>query len=105
MAQQQVSRGGRQLALTPSEYALLELLALRRGRVVTRDQILHHIYDSAAEVSSNVMEVLICSLRKKVQPEGPALIVTRRGLGYLIETGPRRLTPNRKKPCATSAAV
>jgi DNA-binding response OmpR family regulator len=85
-ARRQVSRGGRALPLTPSEYALLELLALRRGRVVTRDQILHHIYDSTAEVSSNVVDVLVCSLRKKVQPEdAPPLIVTRRGLGYLIE--------------------
>lgn len=88
-ARQLASRDGRPLPLTPTEYALLELLALRRGRVVTRDQILDHLYDSAAEVSSNVIEVLVCSLRKKVQPDDepplPPLIVTRRGRGYLIE--------------------
>lgn len=90
-ARQLASREGRPLPLTPTEYSLLELLALRRGRVVTRDQILDHLYDSAAEVSSNVIEVLVCSLRKKVQPEEgppqPPLIVTRRGRGYLIEQG------------------
>ncbi len=85
-ARQQVSRDGKPLALTPTEYALLELLALRRGRVVSREQILDHLYDSAAEVSSNVIEVLVCSLRKKIQPGSEdALIVTRRGRGYLIE--------------------
>jgi DNA-binding response OmpR family regulator len=85
-ARQQASRGGRPLPLTPTEYALLHLLALRRGRVVTREQILDHLYDSAAEVSSNVIDVLVCSLRKKVQPEGTSpLIATRRGSGYLIE--------------------
>ena len=85
-ARQQVSRSGEPLPLTPTEYSLFELLALRRGRVVSRDQILDHLYDSAAEVSSNVIEVLVCALRKKVQPEGAVpVIVTRRGRGYLIE--------------------
>jgi DNA-binding response OmpR family regulator len=85
-ARQQVSRSGEPLPLTPTEYSLFELLALRRGRVVSRDQILDHLYDSAVEVSSNVIEVLVCALRKKVQPEGAApVIVTRRGRGYLIE--------------------
>ncbi len=85
-AAQQVSRGGARLALAPAEYALLELLVLSRGRVISRDQILNHLYDSAAEVSSNVIEVLVCSLRKKIQPAGsPPVIVTRRGRGYLVE--------------------
>lgn len=88
-SRRQVTRGGRTLPLTPSEFALLELLVLRRGWVVTREQILHHIYDSATEVASNVVDVLVCSLRKKVQPEdAPPVIVTRRGHGYLIETEP-----------------
>ncbi|HWM92871.1 MAG TPA: response regulator transcription factor [Thermoanaerobaculia bacterium] len=85
-ARQLASRDGKPLPLTPAEYALLEMLVMRRGRVVTREQILDHLYDSASEVASNVIEVLVCSLRKKVQPEGaPPVIVTRRGRGYLIE--------------------
>ncbi len=85
-AQRKVFLGGQPVALTPTEYALLELLALRRGRVVTREQILAQIYESETEVASNVVEVLVCSLRKKMQPAGaPPLIVTRRGSGYLIE--------------------
>jgi DNA-binding response OmpR family regulator len=85
-AQQRVLLHGEPVALTPTEYALLELLALRRGRVVSREQILDELYESAAEVASNVVEVLVCSLRKKIQPAGaPPVIVTRRGSGYLIE--------------------
>ena len=85
-AQQKVLLRGEPVALTPTEYALLELLALRRGRVVTREQILSDLYESEAEVASNVVEVLVCSLRKKIQPAGaPPIIVTRRGSGYLIE--------------------
>jgi DNA-binding response OmpR family regulator len=85
-AQQKVRLDGEPVALTPAEYALLELLALRRGRVVTREQILDQLYDSGAEVASNVVEVLVYSLRKKIQPAGaPPVIVTRRGSGYLIE--------------------
>lgn len=86
MAQQKVLVSGEPVALTPTEYALLELLALRRGRVVSREQILAQLYESQAEVASNVVEVLVCSLRKKIQPTGaPPVIVTRRGSGYLIE--------------------
>jgi DNA-binding response OmpR family regulator len=86
LARQAVRVQGEPVALTPTEYALLELLALRRGRVVTREQILDQLYESENEVASNVVEVLVCSLRKKIQPAGsPPVIVTRRGRGYLIE--------------------
>jgi DNA-binding response OmpR family regulator len=87
--QRRALRDREPLALSPAEYSLLELLALRRGRVVTRDQILFQLYEVGNEAASNVIEVLICSLRKKVQPPGrPPLIVTRRGQGYLIEAEP-----------------
>ena len=57
------------------------------GQVVTREQILSQLYESEADVASNVVEVLVCSLRKKIQPAGaPPIIVTRRGRGYLIES-------------------
>lgn len=81
-----VFRDGEVLSLTPSEYSLLELLAYRRGRVASQDQILEHLYRSDREVTSNVVEVLISGLRKKLQHEGePPLIKTRRGFGYVIE--------------------
>ena len=87
-AAQRVRHRGRPLALTASELALLELLALKRGRVVTREQILSHLYESDAEIASNVIEVLVHSLRKKLNDgEGTSIIQTRRGRGYLIEAG------------------
>lgn len=77
---------GRATALTPLEYALLEILLLRRGRVLSKSEIQERLYDAAAEVGSNVIEVLVSSLRRKVQPPGTSqIIVTRRGQGYLIE--------------------
>ena len=76
---------GAALALTPREYALLELLALMRGQVVSRTRIENHIYDERVDPMSNVVDSTICSLRRKLQDAGaPALIETRRGEGYLI---------------------
>ena len=72
--------------LTPREYAVLEYLALRRGEVVKRAEIETHIYDDLADPLSNVVDSIICTLRKKIeQPESRRLIQTRRGVGYLLE--------------------
>lgn len=77
---------GRPIELTAMEYGLLELLALRRGRVVGREEILSRLYESAFEPTSNVVEAMVYSLRKKIQPPGTApVVLTRRGLGYVIE--------------------
>jgi two-component system OmpR family response regulator len=76
-----VERGGRPVALAPKEYALLELLALRRGSLVTRSVILDHLYDESDPTCSNVVDVYVANLRKAL---GRDLIVTRRGEGYMI---------------------
>ena len=81
-------RGGRTIELTPREYALLELLALRAGQVVSRTEIWEHLYDFAAEPASNVIDVYIGHLRKRLEAGGrPRLIHTRRGLGYVLDEG------------------
>jgi len=81
-------RGGRTIELTPREYALLELLALRAGQVVSRTEIWEHLYDFAAEPGSNVIDVYIGHLRKRLEAGGrPRLIHTRRGLGYVLDEG------------------
>jgi DNA-binding response OmpR family regulator len=83
-----VSRAGHMLDLTAREYTLLEFLALRRGRVFSRAQIESHICDENAEVSSNVVDAAVYSLRRKVDlPGAPSIIKTRRGMGYSIVTG------------------
>ena len=76
---------GKAVDLTAREYSLLELLARRRGKVVSRAEIWKSIYDFQADSSSNVVDVYIGYLRKKLDPpEGPSMIQTRRGLGYVL---------------------
>lgn len=80
-----VERSGRQIELTAREYALLEFLAVRAGEVVSRTAILEHLYDFDAAAESNVVDVYIGYLRKKIEREGlPPLIHTRRGEGYVL---------------------
>jgi DNA-binding response OmpR family regulator len=80
-----VHRAGQAIDMTPREYALLEFLAHRAGKVVTRTDIWEHLYDFAAEQNSNVIDVYIRLLRKKLeQGDLPPLIHTRRGLGYIL---------------------
>jgi DNA-binding response OmpR family regulator len=83
-AQRTAAVGGRQVDLSPREYALLEYLALRRGSVVSRTEIEAHVYDERAEPMSNVVDATVYALRKKLDPGGnrPSLIRTRRGMGY-----------------------
>jgi DNA-binding response OmpR family regulator len=86
MARRVARRGRTNLDLPPREFALLELLALRQGQLVTRTQIESHIYDQHTEVMSNVVDSAIYSLRKKIDtPGAPSLIQTRRGMGYILE--------------------
>jgi DNA-binding response OmpR family regulator len=80
-----VRREGAPIVLSAREYALLEYLAARRGQVASRAEIWDHVYDFASEPSSNVVDVYIGYLRKKIeQGEGPKLIHTRRGQGYVL---------------------
>jgi DNA-binding response OmpR family regulator len=80
-----VKRAGATVQLSAREYALLEYLALRRDQVVTRAEIWEHVYDFASDPSSNVVDVYIGYLRRKIDHERePKLIQTRRGQGYLL---------------------
>ena len=83
-----VTRSGTMLELTSREYALLEFLLLNAGAVVGRALIAEHVWDNAYEPLSNVIDVYIQRLRRKIERSGTrALLVTRRGEGYMIETG------------------
>lgn len=84
---QRVQRGTEDIHLTPREFALLEYLARRVGKVVTRTEIWEHVYDFHAEASSNVVDVYIGYLRRKIERDGkPPLIRTLRGRGYSLGT-------------------
>ena len=78
-------RAGQLVTLSAREYALLEYLAHRAGDIVSREELWAHAYDEAAEAGSNVLDVHISHLRKKLD-DGHAkkLIHTRRGQGYLL---------------------
>lgn len=81
-----VRRGGEVITLTAREYSILELMAHRVGQVVTRDEIWDAIYDFEAERGSNVLDVYVGYLRKKLEHGGrDRLIHTRRGLGYVLD--------------------
>jgi DNA-binding response OmpR family regulator len=84
-ASRSVSRGGERVELSAREYALLEFMAHRIGQVVTRTEIWDHVYDDASTAESNVVDVFIGHLRKKIERDGlPRLIHTRRGIGYQL---------------------
>ena len=76
-----VLRGGEAVALTAREYAILELLLSRRGEVITKTEIYEHVFDEQDDSLSNLVEVHISHLRKKL---GKELIQTRRGYGYRV---------------------
>jgi two-component system OmpR family response regulator len=80
-AARMVRKDGQPVELSAKEYALLELLALHRGRLVTRTMIYEHIYGEEDDTLSNVVDVYVSNLRRKL---GAELIETRRGQGYLI---------------------
>lgn len=81
-AARQVWRGGAPIELTAREFAILELLTRSRGSVVARSTICEHIYNEDADVLSNVIDVHVAALRRKL---GPDVIRTRRGEGYIID--------------------
>lgn len=72
--------------LTPHEYKILSLMAHRRGQVFSHDQFIDRLYSSEQDVTRNVIEVHVSSLRRKLRAAGSSeLIMTRRGFGYYIE--------------------
>lgn len=77
---------GTLVTLTAAEYVLLEYLALHRGRVVSRTELYDHLFDESDDSVSNVLEVRISNLRRKL---GHDVIETRRGLGYVIPNEPQ----------------
>ena len=76
-----VSQGGEPVSLTAKEYAFVELLSLHQGELVTRTQIYDHLFDEKDDSLSNLVEVHVSNIRKKL---GKDFIETRRGQGYIV---------------------
>jgi len=83
-------RGGIEIPLTPREFEVLEFLGLAHGKPVQRDEIRQRIYPDSETASSNVVEVLVGTLRRKLEEGGRSrLLHTRRGFGYILQEGSR----------------
>jgi two-component system OmpR family response regulator len=83
-----VRRAGQPVELTPTEYNLLRHLLRHAGRILTKEQLLQHVWRYDTAVSSTVVETYISYLRRKLDRLGPPLIETRRGIGYGITGDP-----------------
>ena len=83
------TRAGKAIPLSAREYTLLEYLALNAGRVVSRTELIDHVYATEYEWDSNVIDVYINYLRNKIDKGfGKPLIHTKRGAGYLLKGEP-----------------
>jgi two-component system, OmpR family, KDP operon response regulator KdpE len=81
---------GDPVRLTPTEYAVLAILARHAGKIVTRERLLREVWGPAGEEEEGSLRVYINALRKKLEldPSAPKLIVTEAGVGYRLETLP-----------------
>jgi two-component system copper resistance phosphate regulon response regulator CusR len=95
-ASHRVSRAAHEIGLTAKEYALLEYLARRAGQLVSRAEIAAHVWDESFDPFSNIIEVYVNRLRKKIDDQHPVkLIHTRRGEGYILEPRPEKSPDSR----------
>ena len=84
----EVRRDGIPIALTPTEFRLLRFLMLNAGRVLSKQQILDHVWDHNPAGDGNVVEPCVSYLRRKVDQGEPRLIHTIRGVGYVLRIPP-----------------
>jgi DNA-binding response OmpR family regulator len=98
-----VRRNGREIALTAKEFALLLHLARNAGRVVSRAELMSHVWDDARNTYSNIIDVYASRLRRKIdEGEKVALFTTIRGSGFMLEVPPAsRATPQAERPKAS----
>ncbi len=88
-AARRLSRGGREVPLTAREWAVLELLASRAGRLVSRAHLLEHAWHRASPAASDSLDVILSRLRRKLgDPEQGCTVRTVRGEGFVFETTP-----------------
>lgn len=85
LLERKVRRGNLMIDLQPKEYALLEYLLRNRGRTISKTMIMEQIWDMHFDPQTNVVDVLVCRLRNKIDKNFPhKLIQTIRGIGYVI---------------------
>lgn len=86
LLRREVVRGGKKIELQPREFALLEYLMRNVGRVVSKTMIMEHVWDYDFDPQTNVVDVLVCRLRNKVDKDSDRkMIHTVRGVGYVLK--------------------
>ena len=88
----EVRRGRRIIDLSPTEFKLLRYLLLNPNRVLSKLQILDHVWDYDFRGESGIVESYISYLRRKIDADGPSLIHTKRGVGYVLRVPPEPAT-------------
>lgn len=84
-AEHSVKRGGVNISLTRTEFAILDILMRNSGRVVTRDRIVEAVWQNKREIENNTLDVYVGHLRSKVEPGGSVKYIrTVRGVGYVV---------------------
>lgn len=87
-----VKRNGKMIKLTPKEFAILELLLRRKNEVITRTQVIEHVWDYNFDSLSNVVDVFMGTLRKKIDKGHKIkLLHTLHGVGYMISDNPPKI--------------
>ena len=84
----EVRRGGVAIDVSPTEFKLLRYLMLNPNRVLSKSQILDHVWDYDFRGEAGIVESYISYLRRKVDADEPALIHTKRGVGYVLRLPP-----------------
>ncbi len=80
-------RGATTIELLPTEYRLLEFMMRHKGQVLTRTMLLERVWDFNFDPTTNVVDVHVSRLRRKLDAAGPPMIRTLRGAGYMLEAG------------------
>lgn len=85
LLRREIFRGTKKIDLQPREFALLEYLMRNTGTVVSKTMILEHVWDYSFDPQTNVVDVLVCRLRNKIDKDGAdKMIQTIRGVGYVL---------------------
>ena len=79
-----MTRAGTRVDLTSKEYTILEILMQNAGEAVSRTRLVESVWHETSEVFNNLVDVHVCSLRKKIDREGSSFIQTVRGFGFRL---------------------
>ena len=100
----EVTVAGAAVQLTGKEYAILELLVLRKGMVLTKEAFLNHLYGGLDEPEAKIIDVFVCKLRRKLDQAGaPEVIATVWGRGYLAREPVEAPAPRPAAPASAEA--